>query len=188
MAIVFRAGYPNFPANRDELNTRLKKIEELINKSNANIEFCEAAFKLLEDCDLITKDNLRFLCSAQACKKYDSDFWFIRNRKEGVLRPTEDYNNVFTGKFRRFYSGFDRRVKFDEQNFLIVNDWYKDFREDRHGQIKPSLCPNKRAFYKWLEEKTQDACEKHWTEQKHSIEPENIDEFRYSYSGIRIDS
>ena len=176
MSIVFRAGNPNFPVNQDELeDKRLKEIEQLVNKYDANIPFCEAAFKLIEDCDLITEDNVRFLCSAQACKKYDSDFWFIRNRKEGVLRPTEDYNNVFTGKYQRFYSGFDMRVEFYEQTFLIVNDWYKDFSEDRHGQRKPSPCPNKRAFYNWLKEKAQNACEKHWTEQKHSKESETID-------------
>ena len=176
MSIVFRAGNPNFPVNQDELeDKRLKEIEQLVNKYDANIPFCEAAFKLIEDCDLITEDNVRFLCSAQACKEYDTNFWFIRNRKEGVLRPTEDYNNVFTGKYQRFYSGFDMRVEFYEQTFLIVNDWYKDFSEDRHGQRKPSPCPNKRAFYNWLKEKAQNACEKHWTEQKHSKESETID-------------
>ena len=166
MPIVFRAGYPNCPANQTELNKRLEEIEQLINKSDANIPFCEAAFKLIEDCDLITEDNVRFLCSAQACKKYDSDFWFIRNRKEGVLRPTKDLNNVFTGNYKRFYYGSDMYVEFYEQNFLIVNDWYEDFSKDRHGQIKPSLCPNKRAFYNWLKEKAQNACEKHWTKLK----------------------
>ena len=195
MAIVFRAGNPNFPANQDELKMRLNEIEQLVNKLNANIEFCVAAFKLIEDCDLITEDNVRFLCSAQACKKYDPNFWFIRNRSEGVLRPTKDYNNILTGNDRRFYSGSNIRVEFYEQHFLIVNDWYKDFSIDRSGQEKPSPCPNKRAFYNWLKEKSQDACEKHGTKQKHSkeletIAPDSLDnEFKYSRidSGIRID-
>ena len=177
MSIVFRAGNPNFPADQDELNKRLNEIEQLVNKYDANIPFCEKAFKLIEDCDLITEDNVRFLCSAEACKKYDSNFWFIRNRKEGVLRPTKDYNNVFTRKYQRFYSGFDMHVEFYEQNFLIVNDWYKDFSEDRYShQRKPSPCPNKQAFYNWLKEKAQNACEKHWTEQNHSKDSETIDD------------
>lgn len=86
------------------------------------------------------------------------------------------------------------RVEFYEQNYLIVNDWYKDFSEEcDSNQRKPSQCPNKRAFYNWLKEKTQNACEKHLMEQEHSkdsetidtlnnIESESIDKFTYSIS------
>ena len=63
MAIVFRAGNPNFPANQDKLNLRLEEIEQLINNDKkvpkVNIKFSEAAFKLMEDCALITEGNLQ---------------------------------------------------------------------------------------------------------------------------------
>lgn len=48
MSIVFRAGNPNFPANKDELNKRLNEIEQLINKFNANIPFCNRRLNLLK--------------------------------------------------------------------------------------------------------------------------------------------
>lgn len=69
VTIIFKAGQPNFPTNQDELNSRLKKIETLINNvagiPTVNIEFTKAAFQLMQDCDLITESNLRFLTSSQ---------------------------------------------------------------------------------------------------------------------------
>lgn len=167
MTMVFKPNQSNFPNDSNELELRLSEIEKLINKLNANIDFCKAAFQLMEDCNLITAENIRFLYDAQACKKYDSNFWFIRNRREGVFRQVEDYNDVFSGNYRRFYSGYDMRIEFYGQTFLITNDWYKDFSKDRHSeQEKPSLCPNKRAFYKWLKKTAEQACQKHWMQNK----------------------
>lgn len=152
MAKVFKSNESNFPANQAELDRRLAKIEELINKPKANIEFCEAAFQLMADCDLITEENIDFLISPSACKEYNSNFWFMRNRKEGALRRVDDDNDVHSDGFPRFYSGYDRHVELDGQHYLISNDWYKD----------ASPCPNKQAFYDWLSKKAQVACEKYW--------------------------
>ena len=163
MAIIFRAGNPNFPANQAELKERLAAIEELINNekkvSPVNITFVEKAFKLMEDCDLITESNIKFLCSAAACQSYDSRLKFLRNYNEGVLRAVEDDNDVYTDGYPRFYPGFDRRIELNGQKYLIVNDWYKD----------GSACPNKRPFYNWLEENSQAACVEYW---KRSSKPE----------------
>ena len=198
MAIVFRAGNPNFPANQNELDTRLKEIEKLINNEEGvpkvNIKFSEAAFKLMEDCALITESNLKVLCSAQSCKSIDSNFKFPFNPDEGPLRLTNDNNDVFDSDgCRRFYNGKKIRIESNGQIFLLSNDWYSD-----HHPYK-----NKRAFYNWLKRKAQDACENHWIElaladffndETDTIDSadidksENIDEFSYSYSGISIDS
>lgn len=157
MTKVFKAGCPNFPANQAELDKRLAAIERLINNVESvafvNIKFSEAAFQLMQDCDLITESNIRFLCDPAACKSYDKSFFFIRNRREGVLRPVEDDADVLGDDgFSRFYPGFDRRLELNGQKYLLVNDWYKD----------GGICPNKRSFYNWLAEKTQAACEEHW--------------------------
>ena len=141
MSIIFRAGNPNFPANQAELKERPAEIEELINNEKkvppVNIKFVEKAFKLMEDWDLITESNIKFLCSAPACQSYDFRLKFLRNYNEGVLRAVEDDNEVYTDGYPRFYPGFDRRVELNGQKYLIVNDWYKD----------GSACPNKRPFY-----------------------------------------
>lgn len=157
MTKVFKAGCPNFPANQAELDKRLAEIERLINNVESvafvNIKFSEAAFQLMQDCDLITESNIRFLCDPAACKSYDKSFFFIRNRREGVLRPVEDDADVLGDDgFSRFYPGFDRRLELNGQKYLLVNDWYKD----------GGICPNKRSFYNWLAEKAQAACEEHW--------------------------
>lgn len=157
MAKVFREGQPNFPANQAELDKRLTEIEQLINNDKGipqvNVKFSEAAFQLMQDCDLITESNVKFLSDAQNCKNYDSCLFFIRNRSEGALRQVNDDGNVNDAKGdQRFYYGTDRRVELsDGRHFLISNDWYKD----------KTVCPNKRAFYNWLKKEAQDACKKH---------------------------
>lgn len=210
MAIVFRAGNPNFPANQDKLNLRLEEIEQLINNDKkvpkVNIKFSEAAFKLMEDCALITEGNLKLLCSAQSCESIDINFKFPFNPDEGPLRLTNDNNDVLgSDGCPRFYNGKKRRIESNGQIFLFSNDWYNDY----------SPYKNKRAFYEWLKDEAQNACDKHWAEQNHSkasesieesegvdiwadsdksidellnTESGNVDEFRYSYSGICIDS
>lgn len=168
MSIVFRAGNPNFPANQTELKMRLAEIEQLINKKvpQVNIKFSEAAFKLMEDCSLITESNLKLLCSAQACESIDSNFKFPFNLDEGALRSTNDNNDVLGADgCPRFYNGKKRRIESNGQIFLFSNDWYSDYNPYK----------NKRAFYNWLAEKAKDACEKHWVEQNHSKDSETID-------------
>lgn len=146
MAKVFRAGYPNFPANQAELNRRLAAIEGLINKSNANIEFVEVAFQLIQDCNLITESNIEFLLDPKPVR-------FMRNPSEGALRFVTNDNAVYDEDGRpRFYSGTYRRLELNGRHYLISNDWYKD----------DSACPNKRAFYNWLKIAAQKACEEHW--------------------------
>lgn len=155
MAKIFRSGGPNFPKDKDELEKRLKKVKDLVNKSNANIEFAEAAFKLMEDCDLITEENIKFLSSAQSCESYNYDFRFPRNPNEGALRYVIDDNDVIGGLGKaRFYSGNDRRVELNGNHYLISNDWYKD----------NNTMPNKSAFYNWLAKKATAACEAKWAE------------------------
>lgn len=157
MAIVFCAGCPNFPANQDELSRRLKAIEDLINNEKnvafVNINFSEAAFQLMQDCNLITESNIEFLLDPIKCRSFDKSLFFIRNKQEGVLRRVEDDADV-SGEdgYPRFYPGFDRRLELNGQKYVIVNDWYKD----------ASVCPNKRAFYNWLKIAAQKACEEHW--------------------------
>lgn len=162
MARVFMNGRPNFPADQAKLNWRLSEIEKLIDKKDSNIEFVEAAFQLMEDCDLITEENIRFLCDARACK--GENIWFIRDRIEGALRKVDDDNDVFFKGYPRFYKGDDRRVELNGQRYLISNDWYKNFSEDRDGEQKPSICPNKQAFYDWLKKVAQASCVKYWAE------------------------
>ena len=156
MTKVFKSNESNFPANQAELDRRLTEIEELINNDKSvpyvNIKFCEAAFQLMADCDLITEENIELLCSPVACENFKSRLFFIRNRKGGALRRVDDDNDVYSDGYPRFYPGSDRRVELDGQHYLISNDWYKE----------GSVCPNKRAFYDWLSEKAQTACEKYW--------------------------
>ena len=166
MSIIFRAGNPNFPANQAELKERPAEIEELMNNEKkvppVNIKFVEKAFKLMEDWDLITESNIKFLCSAPACQSYDFRLKFLRNYNEGVLRAVEDDNEVYTDGYPRFYPGFDRRVELNGQKYLIVNDWYKD----------GSACPNKRPFYNWPEENAQAACVEYWKRIHSKPEPQ----------------
>ena len=176
---TFKAGFPNFPADQEELDKRLKDIEKLINNdddvSTVNIKFVEAAFQLMQDCNLITESNIKFLLDPHACRNFKpidpcdrafkSDFYFMRNPSEGALRCVNDYNDVNANGKQRFYSGLDRRVELNGENFLVSNDWYNDY----------SGYPNKRAFYLWLKEKAQVACEKHWDDNSKSITPNNDD-------------
>lgn len=119
MAKVFRAGYPNFPANQAELNRRLAAIEGLINKSNANIEFVEVAFQLIQDCNLITESNIEFLLDPKPIR-------FMRNPSEGALRFVTNDNAVYDEDGRpRFYSSTNRRLELNGRHYLILNDWYK---------------------------------------------------------------
>ena len=158
MTKIFRSGRPNFPKDGDELKKRLDEVKSFVNKDSANIEFAEAAFKLMEDCDLITEENIKFLSSAQFCRNSNYNFRFPRNSSGGALRYVIDDNDVIGGKGntrgRRFYSGYDRRVELNGDHYLISNDWYKD----------NNAVPNKSAFYNWLAEKAWAACKAKWAE------------------------
>ena len=145
MATIFKAGQPNFPANQDELKKRLEKIKTLINNvagiPTVNIKFIEAAFQLMQDCDLITANNVNFLINP---KPQVSIF-------EGILRLVQDYNDVYDENgHQRFYFGWDRRVELNEQkHFVLSKEWYPW---------------NKQQFYNWLKERAQDACEEYWAD------------------------
>lgn len=154
MARIFRNGIPNFQKDEAELERRLEEIKKLINKPRDNISFVESVFQLMQDCNLITQDNINFLLDPKACRNFKpsdpndcnfrADFYFMRNPSEGALRHVHDYNDVNDEKGeKRFYSGWDRRVELNSETYLLSNDWYKD----------DSGCPNKRAFYFWLKEK-----------------------------------
>ena len=161
VTIIFKAGQPNFPTNQDELNSRLKKIETLINNvagiPTVNIEFTKAAFQLMKDCDLITESNLQFLTSSQACQRFNLNFKFPFNPEEGALRSVEYDGNVLGSDGQQwFYHGHKQHVELNRRHYLISNDWYADH----------SPYENKRAFYSWLKKIAQDACEEHWAEQK----------------------
>lgn len=162
MAIVFRSGHPNFPKFPEDIGIRLNEIYALINKCNANVEFVEKAFQLMEDCDLITEDNIDFLRSAKSCKNFSDNFIFPRNLDEGVLRYVTDDNYV-EGKDGepRFYSGYKRRVELDGDHYLISNDWYKDDDSFR----------NKSAFYNWIALNSIVAC---WKNAENSPTPETV--------------
>ena len=168
MATVFKSYCTNFPVDQQELDNRLKQIEKLINKPHDNISFVESTFQLMQDCGLITEGNVNFLLDPDACRNFKPsdpsdrdckyDFYFMRNPSEGALRNVNDYNNVNDAKGdRRFYSGWDRRVELNGENYLLSNDWYNDY----------SGYPNKRAFYLWLKENAQDACNEYWAD-KHA--------------------
>lgn len=156
MAVVFKSNNPKFPANESVLTERLTAIENLINADNANVQFVESAFKLMEDCDLINQDNIKFLTDAIALKCKHRHFKFPYLPNEGVLRQVTNYNDVFDGNnFPRFYKGNDRRVEFEGKMYVIANDWYKD----------NTPCPNKRQFYNWLTDKAKETCKAYWHEQ-----------------------
>ncbi|MBQ7198830.1 MAG: hypothetical protein IJS29_06165 [Selenomonadaceae bacterium] len=156
MATIFKGNNAKFPANESELTTRLSEIENLINADKANIPFVESAFKLMEDCGLITQDNIKFLMDAIALKCKHRHFRFPYLSNEGVLRQVTNYNDVFdSNNFPRFYKGNDRRVELDGKMYVIANDWYKD----------NTPCPNKRPFFNWLADKATTACKAHWNAQ-----------------------
>lgn len=105
----------NRPKNRTELAVRLKSIERCINNDEnlrqVSIEFCKRAFKLLEDCGLITEDNVYFLSNAEICAEYDPKLKFPYNKTEGVLRKTEVDDNILDKNgIQRFYHGSKMQV------------------------------------------------------------------------------
>lgn len=156
MAVIFKGNNPKFPKNESELNGRLIALENLINAENSNIPFVESAFKLMEDCNLITQENINFLMDpiALKCKHRHFRFPFLTN--EGVLRQVTNYNDVTdTNGMPRFYKGNDRRVEFGGKMYVISNDWYKD----------NNSCPNKRPFFNWLADKATAACKNFWNAQ-----------------------
>ena len=156
MAKVFKSYCTNFPADQQELGGRLKEIEKLINKPRDNISFVESTFQLMQDCGLITEGNVEFLLDPRACRNFKPTFYFMRNPIEGALRHVNDYNDVNDAKGdQRFYSGWDRRVELNGKNYLLTNDWYNDY----------SGYPNKRAFFLWLKENAQDACNEYWADE-----------------------
>ena len=159
--MIFKNTHQNFPKDEDELNLRLAEIEKLINNTNknnrSNVDFVLTAFGLMEDCGLITSDNVRFLTSAQACMNFNERFRFPRNSSEGALRHVEDDNDVLGANgYCRFYDGKSRRVELDGQHYLISNDWYGD----------NSGYSNKRAFFNWLSIKARQACKERWESPK----------------------
>ena len=162
MTKVFKSYCPNFPVDQQELDRRLNVIEKLINNddnvSTVNIKFVELAFQLMQDCGLITEGNVEFLIDPYACRNFKPSFYFMRNPSEGALRHVNgfnEYNNVNDAKGdQRFYSGWHRRVELNGENYLLSNDWYNDY----------SGYPNKRAFYLWLKENAQDACNEYWAD------------------------
>ena len=140
MATVFRNGCPNFPADQ-ELNRRLEDIEKLIKNTGDNISFIESVFQLMQDCDLITESNVKYLTTSI----YTA---------EGVLRLVEnhDYDNILDdNNYVRFYKGIKRFVELNGRHYLISKEWYPN---------------NKQALFNWLKEKAQKACDKHWTSDK----------------------
>ena len=156
MAVIFKSNNPHFPKNESELKARINELENLINADNSNIPFVEAAFKLMEDCNLITQDNINFLTDAIALKCKHRHFRFPFLTSEGVLRQVTNYNDVFdSNNFPRFYKGNDRRVEFGGKMYVIANDWYKD----------NASCPNKRPFFNWIVDKATAACKTYWNAQ-----------------------
>ena len=156
MAVIFKSNNAKFPANETALTERLTALEKLINAENSNVQFVESAFKLMEDCDLINADNVKFLTDAIALKCKHRHFKFPNLPTEGALRQVTNYGDIAdrTG-FSRFYNGTERRVEFEGKMYLISNDWYKD----------NNPCPNKRQFYNWLADKALTACKAYWHEQ-----------------------
>ena len=107
MGKIFREGQPNFPS-KHELPRRLEEIRKLINNddkvAHVNIKFVEAAFQLMQDCDLITEDNLNALASANYCYNVSSEFRFPFLPTEGAVRRTINDFDVGDDKgFKRFY-------------------------------------------------------------------------------------
>ena len=152
MTIVFENTQSNFPVNEEELQARLDEIEKLINIKvlRVNIKFVEAAFNLMEDCNLISEDNINFLIDPKACQS-----------------PTNyDYDVLDKDGYSRFYNGTKMRVELDGKRYLISNDWYADH----------SVCPNKRQFFNWIKYKATAACQKHWAEENESfpIQPSEV--------------
>lgn len=146
----------NFPS-QNELEARLKSIANCINNDEnirqVSIEFCRRAFGLLADCGLITENNVRFLSSAEACEKYDTQFKFPYNRSEGVLRKVENDDDVLDEKgYQRFYHGSKMHVACGGTKYLIANNWFGDPPENGKG-----LPSNRRAFYNWVALQTKAA-------------------------------
>lgn len=150
-----------FPNNDIDLNNRLSKIENLINNDEAiqdiNVQFNEKAFKLMQDCNLFTEENIKFLINSQSCKGFNPDFRFAYLPNEGALRRAKHNNDRFgpDGK-ARFYAKKTMYIQGNDNDemYFISNDWYKDH----------SAVPNKRQFYNWLKKKAEAACQKRWSQ------------------------
>ena len=156
MAVVFKSNNAKFPANESELAERLNEIENLINAEKSNVAFVESAFKLMENCGLITQENIKFLTDAIALKCKHHHFRFPYLPSEGVLRQVKNYNDVFdSNDLPRFYKGNDRRVECEGKMYVIANDWYQD----------NTPCPNKRQFFNWLADKAEKSCKAYWSAQ-----------------------
>lgn len=177
MGDIFYEGRENFPANETELRARLAAVEKLINNdenvSYVNINFVLAAGQLMQDCGLITENNLRFLSNAAACKNFNNNFRFPYNPGEGALRRV-DYDNDVMGynakgkeNGQRFYHGEDRHLELrNGQHYLFSNDWYNDSNPN----------PNKRQFYNWLAISAHMACKKFWEAKTPINPPPKLDE------------
>ena len=147
----------NFPKNQAELATRLKVVESCINNDEnlktVSIEFCRRAFRLLADCNLITEENVRFLSDAEACAEYNPKLKFPYNKTEGVLRKTENDDDIWDKNgVQRFYRGSKMYVLCGGTKYLIATNWFGD--PPSGGKGIPS---NRRAFYNWVSVKTQAA-------------------------------
>ncbi|MBR1645740.1 MAG: hypothetical protein IJ685_03070 [Selenomonadaceae bacterium] len=156
MGYIFREGSPNFPKDETELNERLTGVEKFINPaeeiSKVNVKFVLVAGKLMEDCGLITENNLRFLCDAAACRNLNPDFKFPYNPGEGALRAVDDDDKIHGADgCPRFYRGKKRRLELlNGQHYLFSNDWYPF---------------NKKQFFLWLAMNARKNCETVWNRQ-----------------------
>ena len=159
-----------FPKNEIELKNRLSKIENLINNDEAiqdiNVQFNEKAFKLMQDCNLLTEENIKFLINSQSCKGFNPDFRFAYLPNEGALRRAKHNNDRFGPDGNaRFYAKKTMYIQGNDNDemYFISNDWYKD-----HSSV-----PNKRQFYNWLKKKVEEAYIKRYLRQNNTVKSEN---------------
>lgn len=139
----------NFPKNVAELKARLDLIEKGIPNQNNNFDpFAKPAFKLFEDCGLVTHDIVIELSIKSSCDREIPGSNFPLG---GLLRHQD--LPVFDKSYHlRYYSqGKILYVSLDGVRYYVSNHW---------------SLGNKHAFYKWLSSKTLAACEKHWAENK----------------------
>ena len=165
----------NFPVDEEDLERRLKKIEDLIpqpeikGKDN-NIKFTTEAFTLLNDCGLINADIVDKLCDKRWCDVSIS-LRYAMNPLGGVLRkkglPVWDTNNL------RYYCGFEDlevpedietaktkpskgkttvKIICDGETYYVSNDWNSD----------DKARPTKKAFYDFLVVATKKVCKDYW--------------------------
>ena len=165
----------NFPVDEEDLERRLKKIEDLIpqpeikGKDN-NIKFTNEAFILLNDCGLINSDIVDKLSDKRWCDATIS-VRYAMNPLGGVLRkkglPVWDKTNL------RYYCGFEDlevpedietaktkpskgkttvKIICDGETYYISNDWNSDDKSR----------PTKKAFYDFLVVATKKVCKDYW--------------------------